>query len=132
MAHVVEHVALSNRRMAKTLSKRLLDSPLGERVTDVVDAEIPFLFYRVEDAPELAPPSGTWIERDAALQTLETSAQTILIWASDTLASLRDVALAHPSFGLLDGIQWLLFAAAHMERHRAQLIALRRHPDWPS
>jgi hypothetical protein len=33
------------------------------------------------------------------------------------------VGAPHPAFGLLDGEQWLLFASAHLERHRAQLLA---------
>jgi hypothetical protein len=45
---------------------------------------------------------------------------------------LRGVAVPHPVFGLLDGVQWLFFAAAHTERHRAQLIGLKRHCNFPA
>ena len=41
----------------------------------------------------------------------------------------RFTFVPHPVFGLMDGLQWVLFAAAHTERHRAQLIGLiKRYP----
>jgi hypothetical protein len=46
-------------------------------------------------------------------------------WAAENVGrDLRAIGTPHPVFGLLDGVQWLLFAGAHTERHRAQLIGL--------
>jgi hypothetical protein len=33
---------------------------------------------------------------------------------------------AHPIFGLLDGVQWLLFAASHHDNHTRDLVELRQ------
>ncbi len=35
-------------------------------------------------------------------------------------------------FGVMDGVQWLLFAGAHTERHRRQLLGFERRADFPS
>ena len=131
MAHVTEHVATSNRNIARVLAKPLLSSPLAGRVPDVIDAEIPYLFYRGEEPPNVAAPAGDWTDRKVAAEALEASARAILDWLRGVSADLRTFGVAHPAFGVLDGVQWLLFVAAHVERHRAQLIGIRRHPDFP-
>lgn len=125
-AQVAEHVALSNRNIGRMLTKRLLVSPIADRATDVTDAEIPYLFYRGDEPPDVAAPTGDWTKERAA-QELDASVGAIVEWTLGTNADLRSVGIAHPVFGLLDGVQWLLFAAAHTERHRAQILGLRRH-----
>jgi DinB superfamily len=131
MAHIVEHVAISNHNILRALTRGLLNNRLDGRATDVIDTEIPYLFYRGDEPPNVATPTGGWT-KEAAREALRTNAQAILEWASTVHADLRAVAVAHPMFGLVDGVQWLLFAAAHTERHRAQLIGLKRHPEFPA
>jgi hypothetical protein len=122
VAHVAEHVAISNRGILAMLGRRVAASPLAAP-TDVLDLEIPYLFYRGEEPPQVATPTGDWTQ-PAALDALDASSRALLDWAEDCSLDLRAVGAPHPAFGLLDGIQWLLFAAAHMERHRAQVITL--------
>ena len=124
MAEVAEHVAISNRNIGHMLAKRLIGSPREGRATGVIDAEIPYLFYRGDEPPNVATPTGSLGDGRAAAAAVDASARAILAWAGEVTTDLRAVAVAHPVFGLLDGVQWLLFAAAHMERHRAQLIGL--------
>jgi hypothetical protein len=122
MADVTEHVAISNRNIHALLSRKLL-ATAGQGLTpDVIDAEIPYLFYRGEEPPNVATPTGTWTDRAEALRALDESFETLLGWCASAAIDLRTTALAHPVFGRLDGIQWLQFTAAHTERHRAQLI----------
>ena len=130
MAEVTEHVALSNRNVLGVLSGPLLDRPLSG-ATGVVDAEIPYLFYRGEEPPNVAAPTGAWTDRSAAADAFQTSVRAVLDWAGESRADLRSFGLAHPAFGLLDGVQWLIFIAAHTERHRAQLLGIRGHRDFP-
>ena len=125
MAHVAEHVAISNGNLHSVLSKRLLESPMQSRRADVLDVEIPYLFYRGDEPPNLATPSGTWTDRQRALDSVNGSSAKILEWTDAVARDLREVGVVHPVFGLMDGVQWLLFAAAHYERHRAQLIGLK-------
>lgn len=131
MADVAEHVVVSNGNILRLLSRRLLECPIGTRTVDVTDAEIPYLFYRGEEPPDVAAPTGALRDREAAAEALDASARSILDWAGSVTVDLRSVGIAHPVFGLLDGIQWLSFAGAHVERHRAQLIGLRRRLHRP-
>lgn len=130
-SQIVEHVAVSNRNIRALLAQRLLASPLSGRRADVIDVEIPFLFYRGDEPPNVGRPTGEWTDRPVALEALASSVRELLDWSAAADADLRRFGLPHPVFGLLDGVQWLLFAAAHMERHRSQVIGLRRLPGYP-
>jgi hypothetical protein len=49
----------------------------------------------------------------------------LVAWVRGTPADLRAHGLPHPVFGVFDGIQWILFAAAHTDNHLPQLRALQ-------
>lgn len=131
-ADVAEHVAIANGNLGRALAARLLESPIGSAAVAVTDAEIPYLFYRGEEPPGVAAPTGALVDPAQGVAAIETSARSILDWADGVHADLRAFGLPHPVFGLLDGVQWLLFAGAHMERHRAQLVGLQRHREFPA
>ncbi len=122
-SEIAEHVAIANVGIRSRLDR--LTSIVGA-TPDVIDEEIPFLFYRGDEPPDVAAPSGAWVDRDKALDRLRASAAAVTNREGGRGEDLRDLGARHPVFGLLDGVQWLLFVAAHTERHRAQLIGLRR------
>lgn len=127
MAEVVEHMALSNALFAGRLRK-IIASPAGETAHAVLDDdEIPHLFERVAEPPGIAEPSGAWVDRDDALARFEASAADVIAASASDLSdnALRVRGAPHPLFGPLDGVQWALFAAAHTERHRSELIRLK-------
>ena len=124
MGDVTEHVAMVDRRVLRRLETALAAHPLGGAPLGVTDAEIPYLFYRGDEPPDVAKPTGAWRSWEAAESGLRDEADALARWADTTRLDLRAHAIAHPVFGLMDGVQWLLFAAAHTERHRAQLIGL--------
>jgi hypothetical protein len=126
MGDVAEHVSIANQGIVSRLSKTLLGSPLAGRVSDIIDDEIPYLFYRGDEPPNVATPTGVWTSWRDAKSTFKDSANRLLMWADEVTVDLRAYGVAHPVFGLMDGMQWILFAAAHTERHRAQLIGLKR------
>ena len=123
-SEVAEHLVISNRGILSRLSRGLttpLDGPLG-----VADDEIPYLFYRGDEPPNVATPTGTWTDVDPAVRELVASSDALIAWHRDTDLDPRGSGAMHPVFGMLDAMQWLLFAQAHTERHRAQLFGLRR------
>jgi hypothetical protein len=132
ISQITEHVALSNHNIQRMLTKRLLGSRIDGRATGILDVEIPYLFYRGDEPPNVATPTGDWTDRRLATETFDANARELVLWAGAQDADLREFGLDHPVFGLLDGVQWLLFAAAHIERHRAQLIGLAGHRDFPA
>ncbi len=124
MSEVTEHVAVANKGVLSLLSKRLtspLDGPLA-----LEDDEIPFLFYGGGEPPPAQPLTGAWTDRAQACEMLDASAQSMIEWASRTDLDLRACGCEHPVFGLMDGVQWLLFVYAHTARHRAELLDLER------
>ena len=43
----------------------------------------------------------------------------------ETSDALRDRFAPHPFAGMIDGYQWILFLAAHTDRHAAQIEEIR-------
>lgn len=130
-SQITEHVAISCDNIARLLCGPLAANPIERGATGVLDVEIPYLFYRGDEPPNVATPTGTWTDPDEATRRLTASVDAIVTWARDTSLDLRTVGVRHPVFGVLDGMQWLLFAAAHVERHRAQAIGVQTRPDYP-
>ena len=88
-------------------------------------------------AAEMARPKGRWrleAERIAAFCELVVprSMPIFIAYAAATQDDLRHHTGAHPSLGVLDGYQWLLFLAAHTERHLAQIRELQQIPEYPA
>jgi hypothetical protein len=120
MGDVAEHVTIATQNISKRF--RTL-TPLV-KAPDVVDEEIPYLFYRGDEPPNVATPTGTWSRWADHAEAFRAAVAAVRAAASTD--ALRAHGAAHPLFGTLDGMQWLMFAGAHIERHRAQLIGLAR------
>jgi hypothetical protein len=126
---VAEHVAIANERMIERLHTLTW---CGTRAPDVSDDEIPYLFYRMDEPPHSAAPSGNWTSWIEHAKTFRASVNKIVQWAADAGPDLRRYGAAHPAFGWLDGAQWLIFAGAHIERHRSQLIGMMTRQVEPA
>lgn len=122
LSEVLEHVTLVNRNLVARLDTiGPIDAP-----PDITDEEMPYLFYDAVEPPDVARPSGTWTDLDAAVDQLRSSARALVAWADAATVDLRTHGLPHPVFGMLDGAQWLRFSAVHTWRHRAEIRAVRR------
>ncbi len=85
-----------------------------------------------EKAPPGATPSGAgtlayWIARLEAGQSLLETLQTVLEGLD-----LSRIVYPHYLSGPLDARQRLEFLSFHMDRHLAQIQAVKSHPDFPS
>ena len=45
--------------------------------------------------------------------------------------NLRDFCAPHVTLGVLDGYQWILFLAVHLERHVEQIQEIKVTPGFP-
>jgi hypothetical protein len=54
-----------------------------------------------------------------------------IAYIASTPDELRNHILKHPVFGDLDAYQWLLFLAAHCERHILQLNEVKADANFP-
>ena len=130
VSQVVEHVAIANAGIAARVNGGLT-TPLGGPC-GVDDDEIPYLFYLGDEPPNVSKPTGDWTDIADATQQFASNADVLVDFARGTELDLRQYGAAHPIFGLFDGVQWLLFSGAHIERHRRQLIGYGLRPDFPA
>ena len=84
------------------------------------------------EAPESIRPKGRFATRGEALAALAATRDALATVVRTSTADFRSRGRPHPVLGTLDGIQWVIFAVAHGERHLAQLTELRAHPGFPA
>jgi hypothetical protein len=130
LAETVEHVVLTNRLIRATL-ERVLAAPLAAGAPRFDDAAISAgMFDTAGPAPPgLAEPKGCFPTRAEGIAALVAVRNELAAWGRATTADLRAHGLRHPVFGVFDGVQWILFAAAHTDNHLPQVRGLRAHPE---
>jgi len=84
---------------------------------------------RRDEAPERIRPKGRFATREETIQTFEERRAANLAYVRETAEPLRDRFAPHPFAGVLDGYQWVLFLAAHTDRHAAQIQEIRDSSD---
>lgn len=126
VAEVVEHLVLVEAGIGRLLAERLPAAPDDpDPAPDVMEARIrAAMANRVEirvKSPEPFVPTGRWPSPAALREAMEATRTATLAFARTTTLPLRARRAPHPRFGPLDGVQWLVFTAAHADRHLAQL-----------
>jgi len=77
-------------------------------------------------------PTGRYADPAEAAAAFESARSGLLEWLAATALDLRAFGAPHSRLGLLDGKQWLLFAAAHCERHTRQILETKKDPRYPA
>jgi hypothetical protein len=125
MAEVIEHVSMTDRGICRLASHALRPFDAGEH-SAIDDAAIATVFDGDgPPPPDAQEPGGTWTDRAAAMGQFAEASDALAAWYESSDADLRSLTYAHPIFGLLDGVQWLLFAASHHDNHTRDLLELR-------
>ena len=134
MPQVVEHVTFTNNGVLRLLSEVVVSSPRHSQRLDFEDEDMPYLFYGGGGPapPGGEEPTGTPADRDESIASFRASMGALLDWYDGTDVDLRACARSHPTLGLFDGAQWLLFAAVHAQSHRGQLLDVRLASDEAS
>lgn len=130
LADTVEHVVIANRLVRARLPQ-LLAAPLPPGTPRFDDAAISAGMFDGAAPPptDLAEPKGRFATRTEGISALLQIHDELVAWARGTAADLRAYGLRHPVFGVFDGVQWILFAAAHTDNHLPQLRALCAHRE---
>ena len=127
----VEHVVLTNRATLRRL-QRVADAVPMTTVARIPDARIvERMFHGVPAPPGLAQPTGRFATRAEGVTALITVRDGVADSVRIEGDRLRDVGFAHPVFGTFDGVQWVLFLAAHTDNHIPQLRRLRGALPFP-
>lgn len=134
-AEIVEHLAMVEAYFCGTVAERLrVAQATGLEETPQLPAE------RVVDiatdlserwvAPQVIRPTGAWKGGVAIQHFVERCGG--LAEFLETSDMLHGRTSRHPRMGEMDGYRWILFIAAHRERHRRHIEQIKADPRFPS
>jgi len=133
VALTLEHIALAEDYLVQMVTQNVMKAPAGPPDRDVakmdamVLAMVPDRSTKRQAPPELVP-SGRWSPNEALDHFLASRARTIEFM--HTTPDLRQHVMDSP-LGPLDAYEWLLFIAAHSERHTKQILEIEASPGFP-
>lgn len=144
IADVVDHLNALEDLFVNRIVARLLEAPptvpahdVGTRDARVIGLERNPSTKLVEpgreslaDAPPPTRPTGRRTIDESMQRFLANRERTIRVLQS--VPNLREHVIDHRGFGPLDGYQWLLFIAAHTERHLRQIETLKNDALFPT
>lgn len=126
-AECVEHLSITEMYLCRTLqemgtrpaaSEEELAAAGGKE--DLIAKAVPSRGRKVKGPPESQPKLQT-TDPEAILDRFLAIRDRTIHYARTTNDPLRTRLFPHFVFGPIDGYQWLIFMAAHSERHRRQL-----------
>ncbi|HKH99847.1 MAG TPA: DinB family protein [Candidatus Sulfotelmatobacter sp.] len=134
VAETLEHIALAEDFIFQNTTDKIMKAPAGvaSRDTAKIDAGvlamIPDRSHKAQAPPPLVP-TGRWTETESLEHFLKSRAKTIefLQTTPDLRQHVADSPLGQP----LDAYEWLLFIAAHSERHTKQILEVKADANFP-
>ena len=134
VAETLEHIALAEDFILQNVTDQVMKAPAGAADRDVaktdamVLAMIPDRSHKAQAPPPLVP-TGRWTPSETLDQFLKSRAKTIAFLEStpDLRQHVADSPLGQP----MDAYEWMLFIAAHSERHTKQILEVKADPNFP-
>ena len=134
VAETLEHIALAEDFLMQNITNKVMKAPAGPANRDVaktdaaVLAMIPDRSHKAQAPPQLVP-TGRWTPAETLDHFQKSRAKTIAFLQSTP--DLRGHAVDSPIGQQLDAYEWLLFIAAHSERHTKQIAEVKSDPNFP-
>ncbi len=135
VAEVMEHIAAAEDMLFGLITEQVMKAPPRPEGADVkaidemVLARIPDRTIKAQ-APEPLRPTNRYGSPEAAVKHFIESRTRTIEFLQKT-ADLRGHAIDSPLGQKLDAFQWILFIAAHSERHTKQLNEVKVDPNFP-
>jgi len=136
VAEVMEHIASAEDFLMDLIQKQVMTAPpraAGEDVKaldDFVLKAIPDRSVKAQ-APEPLQPNNRFGTPKESLKHFGESRDKTVAFLKTT-NDLRQHAFESPPLGKkLDGYEWVLFIAAHSERHTKQIEEVKADPNFP-
>jgi hypothetical protein len=136
VGEVVEHLALAEAFIFDLQQKTMAgEAATAEQLAgakgqdDMILKAIPDRTQKAQ-APEPLQPTTRLGSREQVLAAFKERRAKTLEYAATTKDDLRSRVASSP-LGPTDGYQWLLFVAAHSDRHLAQLREVKAHAQFP-
>ena len=130
----LEHVALAEDLFYQMVTEKVMKGPAGTADRDIakIDASIlamiPDRSHKAQAPPELVP-TGKWTPAETLDHFLKSREKTIEFMK--TTPDLREHVMNSEMGTSLDAYQWLLFSAAHSERHDKQIKEVEATAGFP-
>ncbi len=134
VAETLEHIALAEDFLMQNVTEKIMKAPAGaaDRDTAKIDAMvlamIPDRSHKAQAPPELVP-TGRWSPSESLNHFLKSRARTITFLKSTP--DLREHVADSPIGQPMDAYEWMLFIAAHSERHTKQINEVKADPNFP-
>src|SRR4051812_32816082 len=134
---LTEHLAASDDALVAVI-RRALDSPAAPELMEKAQSndhrfkgEFKPLPRGVNKAPESIQPKSKFATVAEALAAFEAGRARTLTFAQQTTDDLRSHFAPHPVLGPMDGYQWLIATAIHVESHLLQIDAVKADAAYP-
>lgn len=134
VAQVMEHIAAAEDLLLDTTKEKVMTSPAGEpgrdfkKTDEAVLMVVPDRSHKTQTSEPLMPSNRFGSPEGSVKHFLESRATTELFLRSTS--GLRDHVMDSP-VGKLDGYEFVLFIAAHTERHTKQINEVKADPNFP-
>src|SRR2546428_2584901 len=134
VAETLEHIALAEGFILQNITDKIMKAPAGAPDRDfaatdaMVLAMIPDRSRKAQAPPPLVPTGHATPAENLDL-FLKSRAKTIAYLQSTP--DLREHVADSPMGKPLDAYEWLLFIAAHSERHTKQILEVKADPNFP-
>lgn len=135
VAEVTEHIAAAEDFLMAMVQDNVMKAPARTNTVDVIAID-EFVLQAIPDrsvkaqAPEPLQPNNRFgSPKDSLKHFQESRAKTIKFL--EHTKDLRQHAVDSPLGKQLDGYEWVLFIAAHSERHTKQINEVKADPNFP-
>jgi uncharacterized damage-inducible protein DinB len=135
VAETLEHITLAEDFLLQNITNGIMKAPAGSadrdfaKIDSMVLAAVPDRSQK-RQAPGPLVPTGRWTPADTLDHFQKSRAKTIAFL--DSTPDLRQhVSADNPFQQPMDAYQWLLFIAAHSERHTKQILEVKSDPNFP-
>ena len=136
IAEVVEHLAILENTFGDLVHKAVADGPnpaLKDSLAFKDEQIMPVVTDRSQKVKTSEPfePSGKFGSFEATLQAFLDKRSELIDYVKTTDDDLRNRYNNDLPFGAVDGVQFIMFTAAHTERHVLQMEEVMANEDFP-
>ncbi len=134
IAQVMEHIAAAEDFIRGIVVEKVMVAPAVpgrdlKKIDDGVIAMVPDRSQKAQAPEPLVPTNRFGTPEGSVKHFLESRAKTEEFLK--TTSGLRDHAVDSPLGVKMDGYEFVLFIAAHSERHTKQILEVKADPNYP-
>jgi len=136
IAETLEHITLAEDFLFQNVTDKIMKAPPGAanrdtaKIDAMVLAMIPDRSHKAQAPPPLVP-AGRWTPAETLDHFLKSRAKTIEFLESTPDLREHVEKENNPLGQPMDAYEWLLFTAAHSERHTKQMLEVKADPNFP-